>query len=354
MFAPHADLLSFRREFPQFESGIYLNNCSAGALSERVCRALGDFMEIWRRFGGRSRYADGGWLETIELARHRFARLIGASPHEIALAPNASTALGVLASAIDHHHRDGIVTTQLDFPTVPHQWLAKAGSGVRCEIIADRGGVDVDLDLIAHAVTERTALVATSRIFFASGYIQDVAEIARIAHRSGARILIDDYQATGLVPIDVKQLDVDFLITGTQKWLLGGPGLAFLYVREELHDLIPTVAGWFGHKRQLEFIVDSFEPHSDARKYELGTPAIGAVYAACAGLEMILEAQPQRIFERTRFLSDRLLDRLKSSGPTVKAIDDQKHRSSIVMAKSARAKQAVEDLAASGIVVDER
>lgn len=351
----HPELVAYRDEFPQLRATTYLNSCSMGALSTRVEGALLAYLKGWKRDGGRSWYAPGGWLETIDAVRHAFAALIGAGPHEIALTSSASAGLASFASALDYRRRDTVVTTTLDFPTVPHQWLAKGRDGVTCRFVASPDGIAVPPELFAPQVDERTALVATARVFFTSGYVQNIRAVAEIAHAQGAYLLVDDYQGTGQIPLDVKVLDVDVLVTGASKWLLGGPGLAFMYVREELHDLLtPTVVGWFGHRRQLEFIADTFDYRNDAARFELGTPAIPALYTTKAGLDLVREIGVTRIWERTRFLTDDLVARVQAQGWATRAYPDPARRSSIVMVEVERPEEIVQALVARDIIVDAR
>src|SRR2546427_619117 len=146
-----------------------------------------------------------------------------------------------------------------------------AARGVELVVVESLDHVSVPVEAIARAVDERTALVATSHVYFTSGAIQDIRAVAHVAHARGALCLVDAYQSVGQVPCDVRAADVDFLTAGGLKWLLGGPGIVFLYVRDELaRRLEPGIAGWFGHKHQFAFEPRSLERHDDARRFELG------------------------------------------------------------------------------------
>src|SRR5216684_4413685 len=180
------------------------------------------------------------------------ARLVNAPPEAVALAPSISVAISAVAEALDYARRPRVVITSLDFPTVAYQWLAKRPRGVEVVVVESPDQVSVPVEAIARAVDERTALVATSHVYFTSGAIQDIRAVAAEARARGALTLIDAYQSVGQVPVDVKATGVDFLTAGGLKWLLGGPGIVFLYVREELAArLEPTVAGWFSHREQF-------------------------------------------------------------------------------------------------------
>jgi selenocysteine lyase/cysteine desulfurase len=210
----------YRAEFPIFRRTIYLNSCSLGALSTRSRARVDEYLDLWETRGASAWY-DTWWAALADL-RSRYARLIGAPDGSIALHPNISTALTAVAESLDYHRRPNVVVTSLDFPTVAYQWLARSGDGVEVVILESPDGITVPVEAIARAVDDRTALVATSHVFFTSGAIQDVRALADLAHRRGALLLVDGYQAAGQLPVDVGELDADFYCSGGLKWLLGG------------------------------------------------------------------------------------------------------------------------------------
>src|SRR3989475_471356 len=281
-------LARYPGEFPIFRARISLNTCSLGALGGGARRKVAECLDGWGTRGA-SAWCDVGWAALGEL-RERYARVIGAPGEEIALAPSISVALSAVAEALDYTRRPKVVMTSLDFPTVAYQWLAKRARGVELVVVESLDHVSVPVEAIARAVDERTALVATSHVYFTSGAIQDIRAVAHVAHARGALCLVDAYQSVGQGPCDVRAADVDFLTAGGLKWLLGGPGIVFLYVRDELaRRLEPGIAGWFGHKHQFAFEPRSLERHDDARRFELGTPALAAIYAQLGGLQDIEE-----------------------------------------------------------------
>src|SRR5437660_2696655 len=233
----------------------------------------------------------------------------------------------------------------MDFPTLAYQWLVKQRIGVECRFVESPDRIYTPPELFEKEVDSKTALVATSRVFFTSGYIQDVRVVADIAHKNGAHILIDDYQGTGQIPIDVVAMDIDFLVTGTLKWLMGGPGLALVYIREGLIPALqPTITGWFGHRDQFQFKLREFEFRSDAARVEMGTPAMAAIYAANGGLDIVQEISVERICERTRYLTNDLIARAREHGWTVRAPQEPECRSSIVMLELERPEEVVKAL----------
>lgn len=344
-------LAHYRDEFPIFRDRIYLNTCSLGALGDRARRKVAEFLDVWQSRGAAAWY-DVWWAALGEL-RTRYGRVIGAAPADIALAPSISVALSAVASAIDYTRRPKVVVTALDFPTVPYQWLAK--SGVELVVVDSPDGIAVPVEAIANAVDDRTALVATSHVYFTSGAIQDIAAVAAVAHARGALCLIDAYQSVGQLPVDAPASGADILLAGGLKWLLGGTGIVFAYVREEVaRRLTPTIAGWFGHREQFAFDPRHLTFHDDARRFELGTPSLAAVHAQLGGLEYIEEIGVPRIREVTAALTEDLVAGARERGyrPKVAARADQ--RSAIVMLPSADPAAAVRHLADGGIVADSR
>ncbi len=347
----HPELLSYREEFPILQKKTYLNSCSLGALSQRSMRQVERFLLSWNEWGANSWHET--WLTEVEQARKKFATLIGAQVHEIAIAPNVSDALSTISSALDYQARKNVIVTDMDFPTLAYQWLVNERLGVQCQFVKSSDRVSVPIDAYASLVDDKTALIATSRVFYTSGYIQDVRAIADIAHKNGAYILVDDYQGTGQIPINVVNLDIDFLVTGTLKWLMGGPGLAFVYIREGLiPTLEPTIAGWFGHREQFQLKIGSFEFHTDAGRMEAGTPAMAAVYAAHGGLDIVQEASVESICERSRYLTNDLIARAREQGWTVLASQEPELRSSIVTLKLEDPETMVKELLLRNIVTD--
>ncbi len=349
---PHT-LAGYRAEFPIFEEQIYLNTCSLGALGCRSRRRVEEFLDVWQRRGAAAWY--DVWWEALGDLRRGYARVIDAAAGEIALHASVSTATGVIGSVLDHRLRPKVVTTSLDFPTVAYQWLAKQPLGVELEIVESPDGVTVPVDRIAAAIDDRTALVATSHVYFTSGAIQDIAAVAEAAHAKGALCFIDAYQSVGQIPLSVHETGVDFLTSGGLKWLLGGPGITFLYVREDLHRrLEPTVTGWFAHARQFDFDPLVVEWVEDARRFEQGTPSLAAVFAQLGGLELIHEVGVPAIRKVVRELTEHLIDRALGAGLSLKVAPEADVRSAIVMVAATDPAARVKRLAEAGIVADSR
>ncbi len=354
---PNADLHElaekYRPEFPIFRSATYLNSCSLGALSERSRSALAEFADLWDRWGASAWYEH--WLAAAQDVRSAFARLVGADESETALAPSISGALATVISALPFDQRPRVITTELDFPTVIYQFLAKERFGVEVIVLESPDGVSVPVEAFADAIDERTALVATSHVYYTTGAIQDIRTLSRIAHDHGALCLIDAYQSTGQLPVDARELDVDILLTGALKWLLGGQGLAYTYVRRELIDtLVPTTVSWFGVEDQFSFESRSLQLRSDARRYELGTPAVPTIYTARAGLGLVEEVGVDRIRRRVSALTEDLIDKARVAGLSVRGASHPEQRSGIVMIEHSEPAEAVRRLMAADVICDYR
>lgn len=370
----HPELLAYRSEFPLLDASVYLNTCSLGARSERSRRRLETFLADWDELGARAWY--GRWLGELDGLRDDFGAIIGVAAEEISLAPNVSSTLSVIASALDPIHRGDragldrlaaagvnagdaprtrVVTTALDFPTIGHQWLARAPLGVELIVVPSSDGLTVGLDDLVEAIDDRTALVAIGHVFFSTGAVNDLAALARLCHERGALLLVDAYQATGIIPTDLAADEVDIYVSGTLKWLFGGPGTAFLRVRPALREaLVPTTTGWFSSARQFAFAVDELEFAADGRRYELGTPSIPSAAIARGGTELVREIGVVRLGERTRDLGQLLIGLADEAGLEVRAVRDADRRGGIVPIAFADPKPVVDALAAESIIVDFR
>jgi kynureninase len=345
------DWTAWRAEFPILSRKIYLNSCSLGALSHRAEAMVQQFHEDWHNYGAAAWYET--WMSRIGELRTRVARMLNAAEHEIALTHSTSSALSSIASSLDYSTRNRVVVAELDFPTVSYQWLVRPD--VEVIRVPSKDRATVEIEEFAKAVNERTALVATGHVFYATGAIQDVARIAEIAHTAGALCFIDGYQALGQVPVDVKALGVDFYAGGPLKWLLGGPGLCYLYVREELiQELEPEITGWFANRNQFAFDGGHFEFKDDARRFELGTPALHMVHAALGGQQIIDQIGIENIRRRNSALTEQVIERVQAAGFQVRAAPRAETRSAIVMVAHPDPARAVQYLAEHDIIVDYR
>lgn len=343
-------LKALREEFPILSRKTYLNSCSLGALSRRSETYLGEFQERWHDLGASAWYEH--WLGRIEDLRARLATFWGSAPGEVALLPSTSAALSVVAESVPDKGRRRVVCTELDFPTLAFQWAVKPE--IELVVLESDDGVSVDPERFEDAVDERTLFLATSHVFFTTGHVQDIPRLAEIAHRAGAWCLIDGYQGAGQVPLDLSDTGADFYTSGPLKWLLGGPGLAYLYVRGDLIEgLHPRITSWFASEGQFDFDLEGFTYRGDARRFELGTPAMATVHTALGGQEIVDEVGIAAIVRRNRQLTDHLVERCETEGFELR-LPSPERRSAIVMVRHPDPAGAVRHLARRGVIVDHR
>ena len=360
---PDLDLAALRAHFPILQRKNYLNSCSLGALSDRAEAYLDEFRERWHTMGASAWYEH--WWGRLQLLRDRVADLHGAPRGSIALLPSTSAALsGVIDSVPEIAGRMGhdgsmaplarnrVVISELDFPTLAYQWAARPE--FELVILPSRDGIGMDPGQFADAVDERTLFLATSHVFYATGFVQDMKALAKIAKEAGAYSLLDGYHGPGNVPVDVTDSGVDFYTSGPLKWLCGGPGLSYLYVRPELTaHLRPRATSWFATPDQFDFELEGFRYHEDARRFELGTPALPTVHTALGGQEILEEVGWGTVFARNAFLRERLIEGALDAGFGLR-LPPEGHRSGIVMIAQDDPKGAVKALDARGIIVDSR
>jgi kynureninase len=344
------DFESLRDEFPILARKTYLNSCSLGALSRRSEAYLAEFVERWHDMGASAWYRH--WLGRVEDLRGQVSDFLGTTPRELALLPSTSAALAAVTESIDARGRNRVVCTELDFPTLAYQWAVKPE--IEMVVLKSPDGIRIDPEQFAEAVDDRTLFLATSHVFFATGYEQDLNALADIARAAGAYSLIDGYQGAGQTDLTLPGTGVDFYTTGPLKWLLGGPGLAYLYVRDQLvEELEPRLTSWFATKRQFDFDLGGFEYRDDARRFELGTPALPTVHTALGGQEIIDEVGLPAILRRNRELTDHLIDAAERAGMSL-TLADPDHRTFILMIQHDDPSGAVKHLAEQGIIVDYR
>jgi len=311
------------------------------------------FLDLWRAKGASAWYEL--WLGEIELLRERIAQLLACGTHEVALMPNVSSGLSAVGSSLDYRDRNRVVCAELDFPTLPYQWHARARDGVEVVFAESRDGIGISESAFEHLVDDRTALLAVSHVFFTTGWTLDLRALAETAHEAGALLLVDAYQSAGIKPLPVKELGVDILLAGGLKWLLGGPGIAFLYVSEELHDKFdPRSTGWFGVEDQFDFNTGIRSLREDARRFEAGTPSPASVYAARAGLDLVLEPGVEVLGARVHAMMRLLKVMARERGIEIMMPEDEQRWSGIAILPDNDPYETVRALAEQGIIVDAR
>lgn len=308
---PGYDLDAWRTRIPLLRTFIPMNNCSQAPQTDLTRAAADRYLDSWNTTG----MDWDAWMEEVQLARAQFARLINASPDDVAVCSSVSEAASAVASALDFSGaRPKVVVTEAEFPTVGHVWLAQQKRGARVAWVPVRDGA-VDADAYDRTLDDQTAILSACHGYYLNGALQDPTALAQRAHAVGATLFLDAYQTLGAVPVDVKASGVDFLASGCLKYLMGLPGIAFLYVRRELIDsLQPTITGWFGRANPFSFDAKALDWSATASRFDTGTPPIINACVARAGMEIISSIGAGRIHAWQQVLSRRLTDGGRSRG----------------------------------------
>jgi kynureninase len=285
---PQSDeLLEWRKEFPILEKTVYLISNSLGAMPRGVYDSLRGYCDTWAERGVRA-WGDSWWDLPVN-SGDLLAPILGTGPGEVSFHQNVTLAEAIVLSCFDFNgSRRKVVLTGMEFPSVMYLYRAQKDRGAEICVVESTDGVTIDLQRLFEAIDESTLLVPLSHVLFKSSYVMDAQAVIRRAHEVGAYVILDVYQSAGVLPIDVKSLNVDFVIGGCLKWLCGGPGAAFLYVRPDLRNrLEPRLTGWMAHQNAFAFETGPIHFRDDAFRFLNGTPHIPCIYAARPGLELI-------------------------------------------------------------------
>jgi selenocysteine lyase/cysteine desulfurase len=337
-----------RSRFNIFQRKIYLNTCSQGALSDAVQSGLENYIASWHEQGSPWET----WMDRYEEARIAFAQFINASPDEVAIVTSASAGINGIASALNFRDRKKVVMGEFEFPTMGHIWLAQRVRGAEVQFVHAVGNC-IPAANYEEMVDRDTLIVPLTHVCFKNGFRSEVNAITQIAHGSGALVMLDNYQDCGTRPVDVKAMDLDFFVTGTLKYLLGPPGLAFMYVRKELiSSLVPTVTGWFAQKNPFAFDPQHIDLSPTARRFESGSPSVPNVYAAVPGFQLLLEIGMENVAAHIKLLSQSLLSCARDLGIRAKTPADS--AGPLVVLQCKDSSLLVQKLAENDIVASNR
>ena len=339
-------LESYRDRFPILEHTTYLINHSLGAMPVGAEEGLRRYAREWRERGVRA--WEEGWWQTSVTAGDRLARIVGAPPRSIAMHQNVAVAEAVVLSCFEFEPpRNRIVFGEGEFPSVRYLQQAQRRHGAEVEIVEN------DEAVIA-AIDEQTLLVPISHVLSMTSEIQDVEGMVRRAHEAGALVVLDAYHSAGTIPLDLTALEVDFAVGGSVKWLCGGPGAGWLYVRPDLAErLEPTFTGWQAHARPFAFEPE-LEYAEGAWRFLTGTPNVPALYAATAGYDLIAEVGVERIRKHSLRQTDLLAELLEASGFEIASPRDPERRGGAVVVRTPEAEAVQRELDAREIVCDVR
>src|ERR1700720_3412191 len=324
------ELLKWRGEFPILERSTYLISNSLGAMPRGVYEEMRAYADSWAERGVRA--WEEGWWEMAVGVGDKIAPLIGARAGEISLHQNVTLTQAVIASCFDFRGpRNKIVMSDLEFPSIQYFYHEQRRLGARAEVVPSSDLVRIDLEKFLEAIDETTLLVPISHVLFRSSYIVDARAIIERAHRMGAHVILDTFQAAGTIPVDVRALGTDFAVGGVLKWLCGGPGVAYLYVREDLRaKLKPALTGWIAHQRPFAFETGAIDRRDDSFRYLNGTPHIPALYACQPGLDIVNKAGIGAIREKSMQMTVRLIEGARSRGWRVNTPENPAERAGTV------------------------
>ncbi|MFC1724775.1 aminotransferase class V-fold PLP-dependent enzyme [candidate division KSB1 bacterium] len=348
------NLIDFRNEFPALKDNVYLINHSIGATPEKAVSYLKEYTDIWN--GKNVKAWEEDWWGLNTEVGNIVAEIINAPKDVISFHPNVTAAMATVLSCFDFSkNKNKIVYTDMAFPSVKYLLQSFLPKSVEHNIIESEDGISVPTEKIIDAIDDNTLLVPISHVFFRSSYLQDVKTIIDKAHTCGAYVLLDSYQAVGTVPIDAADLNVDVLAGGTIKWLCGGPGAAFLYVKPDLAlELKPKITGWCAHENPFAFADKMKYSENISYRFLNGTPLIPGIYSAKAGIEIIRDIGVNKIRERSLSLTQRIIDQTKNYGFTLNTPEASEKRGGTVVVQLENSQKISEELVKRKFLVDWR
>ncbi|HEV2233145.1 MAG TPA: aminotransferase class V-fold PLP-dependent enzyme [Terriglobia bacterium] len=348
------DLLKWRDEFPILGRTTYLISNSLGAMPHAVYDRVREYAESWDHRGVRA--WEEIWWDLAGKVGDRLGALLGAEPGSISLHQNVTLTQAVISSCFDYRPpRNKVVLVDMEFPSVVYFYEEQQRRGARVEIVKSEDGIRIPLEKLLAAIDEQTLLVPVSYVLFRSACIQDAHAIIERAHSVGAHVILDVFQAAGTVPVNFHKLGVDFAVGGVLKWLCGGPGVAYLYVRPDLRSkLEPALTGWMAHKRPFNFEVGPVDRREDGFRFLNGTPHVPALYACQPGFDIISQIGMERIRAKSMRQTERLIQGALARGWRVNSPRDPAERGGTVSVDCPHAHEVMRELVARDILVDFR
>ena len=345
-------LLAWRQEFPILEHTTYMISHSLGPMPRRTQTALMEYAHIWATRGIRA-WEEGWWNMPITCG-DLIGSIIGAEKGRVAMHQNVSICQSIVVSCFDWNgKRNKLVTDGLNFPSNDYIYHGLERQGARIVSVASTDGMTIPLENILQAIDHETQLVSISHVAFRSSFLQDLERIIERAHSVGAFVVADLYQSAGIVPLNVSWLKVDFATGGSVKWLLGGPGAGYLYVRPDL-DLAPAATGWAAHAQPFEFAGGPIEYASDMHRFLNGTPNVPAMYAARSGYELVNQIGVETIRAKSARQTQRLIALADDAGIAVKSPRNPENRGGTVIFDVPNGREVTAELGRRQILVDFR
>ncbi len=347
-------LIGWRKEFPILEHTTYLISHSLGAMPRGAALRMHQYVETWASRGIRA--WDEGWWEMPVTVGDLVGSIIGAGPGQVVMHQNVSICQWMVCSCFDWNGpRNKLVTGGLNFPSNDYVYYGLERQGARVCPVASPDGMTLPLELMLAAIDEQTQLVSVSHVAFRSSFVQDLAAITRRAHEVGALVTADLYHSAGILPVDVRALGVDFATGGSVKWLCGGPGAGYLYVRADLLPrLRPAATGWMAHRDPFAFEPGRIDYAPDAFRFLNGTPNIPALYAAQSGYEIVNQIGVEAIRAKSIRQTQRLIELADEAGFRVRSRRDPLARGGVVVVDVPNGQEVTRELARREVLVDYR
>ncbi len=346
----------WRENFPIVKNKTYLLSHSMGAVPVQTEQSLKNYYKIWAEKGADA--WEGEWWKTIMQFSRNVEKIINAPEDSVILMQNATRAMAAVASSLDYSDRNKIILTDIEFTTFYPLWLAQKKLGAEIVIIKSEEDCSVNTQKLIEAIDEKTLLIATCHAYFVSGAMINVKELAKYAHSKGAKILIDGYQVVGRVPVNVISDDVDFYVGGSHKWLCGGAGAGFLYVKKELlPELNPTITGWFGLENPFAYEIDTKtggKLAENIRKFWDGTPNAPAAFAAIEGTNWILNVGVENIYNYAQKLTQKIVENALEMNLKVNSPVEPDKRNGMVCIEVENPEEIVGKLQQNNIIIDWR
>ena len=347
-------LLDWRKEFPILDTCTYLVSHSLGAMPRKTATYLQQFADEWSTRGVRAWHE--GWWEVGRTTGDLLAPVLGVQTGTISMHQNVTVAMAIIASCYRFDGpRNRIVMTDLEFPSNLYLFEGFRRYGADIVHLKSPDAMRTDLQAILDAIDERTALVPLSYVLFRSAYIQDAAAVIEKAHRVGAQVILDVYQAAGTVPLEIEKLGADFAVGGSVKWLCGGPGAGYLYVRPDLaKQLQPGIVGWAAHAHPFDFATGVIDYADAPERFQSGTPNVPSLYSARAGYEIVAEIGVQAIREKSLRLTRRLMDLAAEAGFRINTPNEDDRRGGAVIIDVPNGKAVADELIRREVIIDYR
>ncbi|HTM25470.1 MAG TPA: aminotransferase class V-fold PLP-dependent enzyme [Vicinamibacterales bacterium] len=348
------EIQRWRREFPILETCTYLVSHSLGAMPRKAGEYLQQFADTWSSRGVRAWHE--GWWEIGRETANILAPVLGARKNSISMHQNVTVAQAIVASCFSYDgSRRKIVMTDLEFPSNHYLFEGFRRYGAEIVYVPSPDPIRLDLDRFLEAIDERTVLVPLSLVLFKSAFLTDARAVIEKAHRVGAHVVLDVYQGAGTVPIDLDGWEADFAVGGSVKWLCGGPGAGYLYVRPDLAETLrPAFVGWAAHEAPFDFATGGIRYARAPERFQSGTPNVPSLYSARAGYEIVASIGVPAIRARSLALTRRLMDAARAAGYRLNTPDADRERGGSVIVDIPNASAVADELIRRGVIVDHR